>query len=117
MFDFRQARPIVLAAAVRTPIGKFGGALLPLSAVGLGVAAAIAALERAGISPDDVEETVFGHARQAGTGPNPARQVSMGAGVPEASPAYTVNQACASGLKSVILAAQTVALGLKVLNA
>ena len=96
---------------MRTPIGKFGGALLPLSAVDLGVAAAIAALERAGISPDDVEETVFGHARQAGTGPNPARQVSMGAGVPEASPAYTVNQACASGLKSVILAAQTVALG------
>ena len=96
---------------MRTPIGKFGGALLPLSAVDLGVAAAIAALERAGISPDDVEETVFGHARQAGTGPNPARQVSMGVGVPEASPAYTVNQACASGLKSVILAAQTVALG------
>ncbi len=111
MFDFRQARPIVLAGAVRTPIGKFGGALLPLSAVDLGVAAAIAAIERAGILPADIEETVFGHARQAGTGPNPARQVSMGAGIPETSPAYTVNQACASGLKSVILAAQTVALG------
>ncbi len=111
MFDFRQARPIVLAGAVRTPIGKFGGNLLPLSAVDLGVAAAIAAVERAGISPDDVDEAVFGHARQAGAGPNPARQVSMGAGVPESSPAYTVNQACASGLKAVILAAQTVALG------
>ncbi|MCH7825089.1 MAG: acetyl-CoA C-acetyltransferase [Acidobacteria bacterium] len=102
---------MVLAGAVRTPIGKFGGTLLPLSAVDLGVAAAIAALERAGISPDDVDEVVFGHARQAGAGPNPARQVSMGAGVPESSPAYTVNQACASGLKAVILAAQTVALG------
>ncbi len=111
MFDFRQARPIVLAGAVRTPIGKFGGALLPLSAVDLGVAAAIAAVERAGISPADVDEAVFGHARQAGAGPNPARQVSMGAGIPASSPAYTVNQACASGLKAVILAAQTVAFG------
>ena len=111
MFDFRQARPIVLAGAVRTPIGKFGGVLLPLSAVDLGVFAAIAAVERAGISPDDVDEAIFGHARQAGAGPNPARQVSMGAGIPESSPAYTVNQACASGLKAVILAAQTVAFG------
>jgi len=111
MFDFRQARPIVLAGAVRTPIGKFGGVLLPLSAVDLGVFAAIAAVERAGISPDDVDEAIFGHARQAGAGPNPARQVSVGAGIPKSSPAYTVNQACASGLKAVILAAQTVAFG------
>ena len=111
MFDFRQTRPIVLAGAARTPIGKFGGSLLPLSAVDLGVVAAAAALERAGIAPSEVDETVFGHARQAGAGPNPARQVSMRAGVPESSPAYTVNQACASGLKSIILAAQTIALG------
>ena len=83
----------------------------PLRAVDLGVAAAMAALERAGIEAERVDESVFGHARPAGTGPNPARQVSIGAGVPDSSPAFTVNQACASGLKSIILAAQTVALG------
>ena len=111
MFDFRQVRRVVLAGAVRTPIGKFGGALQSLSAVDLGTAAAIAAVGSAGISLDDVDEAIFGHARQAGAGPNPARQVSIGAGVPESSPAFTVNQACASGLKAVILGAQTVALG------
>ena len=111
MFDFRQTRPVVLAGAVRTPIGSFGGSLQPLRAVDLGVAAAMAALERAGIEAERVDESVFGHARPAGTGPNPARQVSIGAGVPDSSPAFTVNQACASGLKSIILAAQTVALG------
>ena len=111
MFDFRQTRPVVLAGAVRTPIGKFGGELRALSAVELGVAAATEALNRAGISTDDVDEAIFGHARQAGAGPNPARQVSIGAGVSESTPAFTVNQACASGLKAVMLAAQTVALG------
>ncbi len=111
MFDFRQTRPVVLAGAVRTPIGSFGGSLQPLSAVDLGVAAATAALERAGIDAEHIDEAVFGHARQAGSGPNPARQVSIGAGIPDSSPAFTVNQACASGLKSIILAAQTIALG------
>ena len=111
MFDFRQTRPVVLAGAVRTPIGSFGGSLQSLGAVDLGVAAATAALERAGIGAEQIDESVFGHARQAGTGPNPARQVSIGAGVPDSSPAFTVNQACASGLKAIILAAQTVALG------
>ena len=111
MFDFRETRPVVLAGAVRTPIGKFGGELRALSAVELGVAAATEALNRAGISTDDVDEAIFGHARQAGAGPNPARQVSIGAGVSESTPAFTVNQACASGLKAVMLAAQTVALG------
>jgi acetyl-CoA C-acetyltransferase len=82
-----------------------------LSAVELGVAAADDALTRAGIATDDVDEVIFGHARQAGAGPNPARQVSIGAGVAESTPAFTVNQACASGLKAVMLAAQTVALG------
>ncbi len=111
MVDFRQTRPVVLAGAVRTPIGSFGGSLQSLRAVDLGVAAATAALERAGIDAEQIDESVFGHARQAGTGPNPARQVSIGAGVPDSSPAFTVNQACASGLKAIILAAQTVALG------
>ena len=75
------------------------------------MAAATAALERAGIDAEQIDESVFGHARQAGAGPNPARQVSIGAGAPDSSPAFTVNQACGSGLKSIILATQTVALG------
>ena len=100
-----------VVAAVRTPIGKFGGAFLSLSAVDLGVIAARAALERAGIEPQHVEEVIFGNARQAGGGPNPARQISVRTGVPDTVPAYTVNMACASGLKSIALAAQEIADG------
>lgn len=111
MIDFRHTRPVVLAAAVRTPIGRFGGALSPLSAVELGIVAAREALSRSGVPPDQVDETVIGHGRQAGCGPNPGRQISVAAGVPHETPAYTVNQACASGLKTVILAAQSIALG------
>ncbi len=111
MIDLRNTRPVVLAAAVRTPIGRFGGALSRLSAVELGTVAARAALSRSGVPPDRVDETIIGHGRQAGCGPNPGRQISVAAGVPEETPAYTVNQACASGLKSVILAAQSIALG------
>ena len=111
MLDFRNNRPIVLAAPVRTPIGKFGGGLASLSAVELGTAAARAALERSGMAPDAIDETIIGHGRQAGCGPNPGRQISVAAGVPEEVPAYTVNQACASGLKAVLLAAQSIALG------
>jgi acetyl-CoA C-acetyltransferase len=97
-------REVVIAGAVRTPIGKFGGALSGLSAAQLGSAAASEALRRAGIAPTQVEETVFGCARQAGGGPNVARQVSYRAGVPPEVPAFTVNMACASGLKAVDLA-------------
>jgi acetyl-CoA C-acetyltransferase len=96
---------------VRTPIGKFGGALASLSAADMGVVAAKAALERAGVSPDQVEETIFGNARQAGGGPNPARQISIRTGVPDSVPAYTVNQACASGMKSIALGWQEIAHG------
>ncbi len=111
MIDLRSGRPVVIAGAVRTPIGKFGGALRALSAVDLGVVAVRAALERAAVPADRVDETIMGHGRQAGCGPNPARQVSVRAGIPVSAPAYTVNQACASGLKSIILAAQSIALG------
>jgi acetyl-CoA C-acetyltransferase len=97
-------REVVIAGAVRTPIGKFGGALSGLSAAQLGSAAASEALRRAGVAPTQVEETVFGCARQAGGGPNVARQVSYRAGVPPEVPAFTVNMACASGLKAVDLA-------------
>ena len=94
---------VFILSAVRTPIGKFGGALASLTAPDMGVIAAQAALERAGVRPEQVEETIFGNARQAGGGPNPARQVSIRAGVPNEVPAYTVNQACASGLRTITL--------------
>jgi acetyl-CoA C-acetyltransferase len=102
---------IVLAAPVRTPIGKFGGVLTPLTAADLGTAAAQAALERAGLDPSNVDQVIFGHARQAGGGPNTARQIAFRAGVPVDRPAFTVNQACASGLQAVISAARTILLG------
>jgi acetyl-CoA C-acetyltransferase len=102
---------VYILSAVRTPIGKFGGALASQSAADMGVVAAKAAIDRAGIQPRQVEETIFGNARQAGGGPNPARQISIRSGMPEEVPAYTVNKACASGLKSIALAFQEVATG------
>jgi acetyl-CoA C-acetyltransferase len=102
---------VYILSAVRTPIGKFGGSLASLTAADMGVAAAKAAIERAGIQPDQVEETIFGNARQAGGGPNVARQISIRSGVPQEVPAFTVNKACASGLKSIALAYQSILLG------
>jgi acetyl-CoA C-acetyltransferase len=104
-------REVFILSAVRTPIGKFGGSLRDFSAPDLGVLAATAALEQAGVAPTEVEETIFGHARQAGNGPNPARQISVRAGVPESVPAYTVNKACASGMKAIVLGYQEIVLG------
>src|ERR1700732_5247453 len=77
----------------------------------MGVVAAMAALERAGVQPQQVEEAIFGNARQAGGGPNPARQVSIRSGVPQEVPAFTVNKACASVMKSIALAYQAILLG------
>ncbi len=102
---------VFILSAVRTPIGKFGGTLAPLTAADIGVVAAKAAIDRAGIGPDQIEETIFGNARQAGGGPNPARQISIRSGVPHEVPAFTVNKACASGMKAIALAHQSVALG------
>ncbi len=102
---------VYILSAVRTPIGKFGGSLASLSAADLGVVAAKAALERAGVQPQQVEETIFGNARQAGGGPNPARQISIRSGIPQEVPAYTVNKACASGIKSIALAFNEIATG------
>ncbi len=101
-------RDVVVAGAVRTPIGKFGGAFAGLTAADLGVAAAGESLRRAGIAPGAVGETVFGCARQAGAGPNVARQVSVRSGVPQEVAAYTVNMACGSGLKAIDLAYRAV---------
>jgi len=98
-------------SAVRTPIGKFGGSFASMSAADLGTAAARAAIERSGLPAAAVDETIFGHARQAGGGPNTARQVSHRAGVPDSVPAYTVNKACASSLKALTLGALSIAAG------
>jgi acetyl-CoA C-acetyltransferase len=102
---------VYILSAVRTPIGKFGGALASQTAADMGVVAAKAAMERAEIQPTQVEETIFGNARQAGGGPNPARQISVRSGIPEEVPAFTVNKACASGMKSIALAYQAILLG------
>ena len=102
---------VFILSAVRTPIGKFGGSLAHMTAADMGVVAAKSALERAGVPPEQVEETIIGNARQAGGGPNVARQISIRSGVPETVPAYTVNQACASGLKSIALAFGEIARG------
>ncbi|MHB2016296.1 MAG: thiolase family protein [Candidatus Xenobia bacterium] len=100
----------VLGAA-RTPIGRFGGAFRDVHAAELGGVAATAALERAGIKPADVGESIFGSARQAGIGPNVARQIAQRAQVPDESAAFTVNKACGSGLKALILGAQSILVG------
>jgi len=92
-----------VVAAVRTPIGKFLGALSPFSAVDLGTIAVRGALTRAGVSPRDVEEVIMGQARQLGSGPNPARQVAIKAGCPDSTTALTVNMACGSSLEAIDL--------------
>ncbi|HET6892636.1 MAG TPA: acetyl-CoA C-acetyltransferase [Pyrinomonadaceae bacterium] len=104
-------KDIYLAGAVRTPIGRFGGALASWTAADLGVAVAKETLKRARTSPEKIQQSIWGCARQAGGGPNVARQITHRAGVPETSPAFTVNQACGSGLKAIILAAQEILIG------
>jgi acetyl-CoA C-acetyltransferase len=105
------ARSVVITHALRTPIGRFLGAFADLSAAELGVSVVTELLRRSGIERARVGELVFGNARQAGGGPNVARQVSVRSGIPETVPAYTVNMACGSGLKSLQLAAEAVASG------
>ena len=102
---------VYLAASVRTPIGRFGGSLASWTAADLGVAAAKASLERAGLRADQIQQSIWGCARQAGGGPNVARQIIYRARVPETVPAFTVNQACGSGLQAIMLAAQQIMLG------
>src|SRR5215212_9172356 len=102
---------VYLAGAVRTPIGKFGGTLASWTAADLGVAVAKESLHRAGVAADQITDSIWGCARQAGGGPNVARQITFRAGVPETIPAATINQACGSGIKAIILAAQEIMLG------
>jgi acetyl-CoA C-acetyltransferase len=103
-------RAVILEGA-RTPIGRFLGGLAETPAVDLGTIAAREAMVRAGVAPEDVDQTIVGHARQAGNGPNTGRQVSIRAGVPQEVSAFNVNIACGSGMKAVQLGAQQIALG------
>ena len=102
--------PFIIAGA-RTPIGRYGGTLRDTHPAELGARAVKAALERARIPAEIVDETIIGHGRQAGSGPNPARQVGRRAGLPDSVPAQTINQACASGLQAIALGAQAIQIG------
>lgn len=104
-------REVVIASAVRTPIGAFGGKFKDVSAVQLGTIAAKEALKRAKIEPHMVEEVIFGNVLQAGLGQNVARQVSVHSGIPMEVPSFTVNKVCGSGLKTIQLAAQAILAG------
>ncbi|QUH31237.1 acetyl-CoA C-acetyltransferase [Vallitalea guaymasensis] len=104
-------REVVIVGAARTPIGKFGGSLAKLSAVELGVVTAKAAIERAGIKPALIDEVLIGNVLTAGLGQNTARQIAIGADVPETTPAITINKVCGSGLRTVSMAAQFIMLG------
>ena len=106
-----QGRRVVLAGGVRTPIGKLGGALAGSSAVALAATAARAAITRSRVPTEAIDEAIFGHARQAGNGPNLARQVVRRAGLADAVPAFTIHKACASGLQAVVSGAQSIRLG------
>ena len=97
---------IVAISAVRTPLGSFGGSFKDTPVWDLGAAAIRAALERAGVPADQIDQVIFGNCRQAGNGPNPARTAAVKGGIPISVPAYTVNMACPSGMKSVMLASQ-----------
>ena len=104
-------REVVIASAARTPIGSFGGGLLPLSAVDLDVIAAKAAVERAGIQPCDIDQVLIGNILSAGLGQNVARQVQIRTDIPETAAAMTVNMVCGSGLRAVSLAASMITAG------
>src|SRR5262245_6266093 len=102
---------VVILGAARTAIGRYGGTLRSTHPAELGARASRAALDHAGLQGADVDEVIFGHARQAGSGPNPARQVGRRTGLPDEVPAQTINQACASGLQAVALGAQAILTG------
>ena len=102
---------VVIVSAARTPIGSFNGMFKDVTAVELGCVAVKAALERAGISGDQVDEVIMGHVLTAGCGENTTRQVALHSGIPQEVPAFTINKLCGSGLRAVSLAAQQIELG------
>jgi acetyl-CoA C-acetyltransferase len=102
---------VVVVSAARTPIGRYGGAFRSTHPAELGAVATRAALARARVDPATVDEVLMGHGRQAGSGPNPARQVGHRAGLPHTTPAQTINKACASGMQAIATGAQSIRLG------
>jgi acetyl-CoA C-acetyltransferase len=102
---------VVILGAARTPIGRYGGAFRQVHPAELGAVAVRAALQRAAVEPDEVDEILIGHARQAGSGPNPGRQVGRRAGLPDSVPGQTINKACASGMQAVASGAESIMLG------
>ena len=102
---------VYVCAAVRTPIGSFGGMFASLSATQLGAAAIKGALEKAGVDPTEVDEVLMGNVVSANLGQAPARQAALGAGIPDSVPCTTVNKVCSSGMKTVMMAAQSIMLG------
>jgi acetyl-CoA C-acetyltransferase len=104
-------REVVIVGAARTPIGSFLGTLAAVTAPRLGAIAIKAALERAGVDPSAVDEVILGNVLQAGVGQNPARQATILAGLPETTPAWTLNKVCGSGLKAVLAGAQAILAG------
>ena len=102
---------IVIISATRTAIGKFGGQFASISAVELGTTVAKSAIEKGKVDPSLIDTVIFGQVLQAGIGQNPARQVALNSGLPHTSTALTVNEVCGSGLKSILLAAQSIRLG------
>ena len=108
---FMSVAEVVILGAARTPIGRYGGSFKDIHPAELGAVAARAAIERAGLTPADIDEVVIGHGRQGGSGPNPGRQVGHRTGIPHSAPAQTINKACASGLQALAAAAQSIMLG------
>ena len=104
-------KEVVIVSAVRTPMGSFGGELSSLSASQLGAAAIKKAVEKAGIKSEEVNEVYMGNVLQANLGQAPARQAAIFAGIPDSVPCTTVNKVCSSGMKTIMMAAQAVALG------
>lgn len=104
-------KEVVIVSAVRTPMGSFGGALSSMSATQLGSTAIKGAVEKAGINPDEIDEVYMGNVLQANLGQAPARQAAMGAGLSPNIPCTTINKVCSSGMKSIMLAAQSIMCG------
>ena len=104
-------KEVVIVSAVRTPIGSYGGSFKDVSAIKLGEVAAKEAMIRANVLPEQIDEVIFGSVLQAGIGQNVARQVAIAAGIPDTVPSMTINKVCGSGLRTVSLAAQIIALG------
>ncbi|MFC1909137.1 acetyl-CoA C-acetyltransferase [Chloroflexota bacterium] len=102
---------VVIIDGARTAIGKFGGVLRDLTVIDIGIAAIQGALQKSGVRPEQLDQVIMGHARQAGTGPNATRIVSLRAGIPSEVPAFGVQQACVSGILSIMLAADSIRLG------